>query len=101
MSNLVMDDIAKIMGQTVYRLFKENDYEMPVTAACVPASGLAFILKISWEDPVNPEAGFVFEAIRVEGEPVVTPPINILYVDATGLRSKHFILNEEGGEWIH
>ena len=101
MTKLVRDDIAKIMGQTVYGLYKEHDYEMPVTAACVPASGLAFIFKISWEDPDNPEVGAVFEAIRVEGEPAVTPPIHILYVDATGLRHKHFIHNEEGGEWLH
>ena len=101
MTNLVMEDIVELMGQTLRNLIDENDFEMPVTAACISANGSAFILQFTWIEQENPGAGVDIKAINEAGEPALTPPLHALYVDATGLRHNHFILNEESGEWLH
>ena len=101
MTNLVMEDIANHMGQTVLNLIGKNDFEMPVTAACISPNGSAFILQFTWIEQGNPGAGIDIKAIKESGESAFTPPIHALYVDATGLRHKHWILSEEGGEWMH
>ncbi len=102
MSNIVMDEFSKQIEQTMSDLINEQGFQVPITSACIAANGSAVIFHYRWHDQENPKEGVDVDML-LERNPKagLPPPINILYVDATGERSAVLVLREEDRKWMH
>ncbi len=102
MSNMMLKDFGNQIEGTISELITEKGFQVPITTACIAANGSAFIFHYRWHDQENPKEGLDVD-ILVERNPKAgpMPPINILYVDATGERSAVLMLREEDRKWMH
>jgi hypothetical protein len=102
MINMMMEDFGPRIEGAISELINEKGFQVPITTACIAANGSAFIFHYRWHDQENPKEGMDVD-ILVERNPKAgpMPPINILYVDATGERSALVVLREEGRKWMH
>ncbi len=102
MSIIVIDDFSKQVEQTISDLINEQEFQVPITSACIAANGSAGIFHHRWHDQENPKEGVDVDMLLGRNTKVgLPPPINILYVDATGERSAVLVLREEDRKWMH
>ena len=102
MSNIMIGDFSKQIEQTISDLINKQGFQVPITSACIAANGSAVIFHYRWHDQENPKEGVDVDMLLERNtKGGLAPPINVLYVDATGERSAVVVLREEGRKWLH